>query len=71
MSTRFGAYEKVSQTTYTSTDAAGHEVKRIESVVGRRDTNGQVVVEQGSSERRVSPPPPPPPAPPAAPAPAK
>ena len=51
---RFGAYEKVSQTTYTSTDAAGREVKSTETVVGRRDANGQVVSGEGRAERSVT-----------------
>jgi len=51
---RFGAYEKVSQTTVTSTDPAGREVKQAESVTGRRDPNGQVVPQQGHSENTVA-----------------
>jgi len=50
---RFGAFDKVSQTTYTSKDA-GREVKSTETTVGRRDTNGQVVAQEGQSGTTVS-----------------
>jgi len=50
---RFGAYEQVSQVTYVSTDAAGREVKKTETAVGRRDTNGQIVTQEGRSESSV------------------
>jgi hypothetical protein len=51
---RFGALEKVSQTTYTSKDAAGREVKTTETTVGRRDPNGQIVAQEGQSGRVVT-----------------
>jgi len=51
---RFGALEKVSQTTYTSKDAAGRELKTIDTTVGRRDANGQIVVQDGRSDRVVT-----------------
>jgi len=51
---RFGAFERVSQTTHTSTDAAGREVKTVETTVGRRDPNGQIIVQDGRSERVLS-----------------
>jgi hypothetical protein len=51
---RFGALEKVSQTTYTSKDAAGREVKTTETTVGRRDANGQIVAQEGQSGRVVT-----------------
>jgi len=68
---RFGPYEAVSQVTYTSTDSAGREVKTTETTVGRRDTNGQIVTQEGRAERSVTtkPPAPPAPAPTVAPAP--
>jgi len=50
----FGAYEKTSQVTYTSTDAAGREVKTTETTVGRRDPNGQIVVDQGRADQTVT-----------------
>jgi hypothetical protein len=50
----FGAYEKVSQTTYTSTDAAGREVKSTSTSSSRRDPNGDLVVDQGRVEQSVS-----------------
>jgi hypothetical protein len=62
---RFGAYEKVSQTTYTSTDAAGREVKNTETTVGRRDPNGQIITQEGRAERSVTVKPPAPASPPA------
>jgi hypothetical protein len=46
-SARFGAYEKVSQTTYTSTDASGRKIEDSSQVVSRRDTNGDIVIDQG------------------------
>jgi hypothetical protein len=49
----FGAYEKTSQVTYTSTDASGREVKTIETSASRRDANGQIVVDQGRVDRSV------------------
>jgi hypothetical protein len=50
----FGAYEKTSQVTYTSTDASGREVKTTETSAGRRDPNGQIVVDQGRVDRSVT-----------------
>jgi hypothetical protein len=50
----FGAYEKVSQTTYTSTDASGREVKSTSTAVSRRDPNGDIVVDQGRVEQSVT-----------------
>jgi hypothetical protein len=50
----FGAYQKVSQTTYTSTDASGREVKSTSTATSRRDTNGDIVVDQGRVEQSVS-----------------
>jgi hypothetical protein len=50
----FGAYEKVSQTTYTSTDASGREVKSVSTAVSRRDPNGDIVVDQGRVEQSVT-----------------
>jgi hypothetical protein len=50
----FGAYQKVSQTTYTSTDASGREVKSTSTASSRRDTNGDLVVDQGRVEQSVS-----------------
>ena len=44
---RFGDFEKVSQSTYTSTDASGRKIENSSSVVSRRNTNGDIVVEQG------------------------
>ncbi len=49
----FGAYEKTSQVTYTSTDASGREVKTTETTASRRDANGQIVVDQGRVDRSV------------------
>ncbi len=49
----FGAYEKTSQVTYTSIDASGREVKTTEATAGRRDTNGQIVVDQGRVDHSV------------------
>jgi hypothetical protein len=51
---QFGAYEKVSQTTYTSTDASGREVKSVSTSSSRRDTNGDIVVDQGRLEQSVT-----------------
>jgi len=51
---RFGAYEQVLQTTITSTDASGREVKRTEAAIGRRDPNGQIVPQEGRAESSVS-----------------
>jgi len=65
---RFGAFEKSSQVTYTSTDSSGHEIKRTETMVGRRDTNGQIIMDRGSVGYVVAPAPPPPPPPAKAPA---
>jgi len=48
----FGAYEKTSQVTYKSTDASGREVKTTETSSGRRDPNGQIVLDQGRVERK-------------------
>ncbi|MEO7652300.1 MAG: hypothetical protein ABIZ80_17685 [Bryobacteraceae bacterium] len=39
---RFGTFEKVAQTTTTSTDASGREVKTSERTVSRRDANGEI-----------------------------
>jgi len=50
----FGAYQKVSQTTYTSTDPNGREVKSTSTAVSRRDTNGDIVVDQGRVEQSVT-----------------
>ena len=50
----FGAYQKVSQTTYISTDASGREVKSTSTANSRRDTNGDIVVDQGRVEQSVS-----------------
>ena len=50
----FGAYDKVSQTTYISTDASGREVKNISTTDSRRTTNGDLVVDQGRVEQSVS-----------------
>jgi hypothetical protein len=50
----FGAYQKVSQTTYISTDASGREVKSTSTASSRRDTNGDIVVDQGRVEQSVS-----------------
>jgi hypothetical protein len=50
----FGAYQKVSQTTYTSIDAGGREVKSTSTASSRRDTNGDIVVDQGRVEQSVS-----------------
>jgi hypothetical protein len=51
---RFGAYEKVSQTISTRTDASGREVKNTSTEVGRRNPNGEIVVEQGRVDETVS-----------------
>ncbi len=50
---RFGAYEKVSQTTYTNSDASGHKIEDSSSVVSRRDTNGDIIVDQGAVNHTV------------------
>jgi hypothetical protein len=50
----FGAYEKVTQTTYTSTDASGREVKSTSSTSSRRDPNGDLLVDRGRVEQSVS-----------------
>lgn len=50
----FGAYEKTSQVTYKSTDASGREVKTTETSSGRRDPNGQIVLDQGRVEHSVT-----------------
>jgi hypothetical protein len=50
---RFGAYEKISQTTYSSTDASGHKVENSSSVLSRRDTNGDIIVDQGMVNHTV------------------
>ncbi len=50
---RFGAYEKVSQTTYRNTDATGHKIEDTSSVVSRRNTNGDIVVDQGTVNQTV------------------
>lgn len=50
----FGAYQKVSQTTYTGTDPSGREVKDTSTAVSRRDTNGDIVVDQGRIEQTVT-----------------
>ena len=51
---QFGTYEKASQVTYTSTDASGRQVKNTTTVVGRRDTNGQIIVDSGQTEQSIS-----------------
>jgi len=51
---RFGAYEQISQTTITSTDPAGREVKKSDTVLGRRNTNGEVVTQEGRAENSVA-----------------
>jgi hypothetical protein len=51
---RFGEYEKASQTTYTSTDASGREVKNTTTAIGRRDPNSQIVTEQGQVDSSVT-----------------
>jgi hypothetical protein len=53
-SSSFGAYEKTSQVTYKSTDASGREVKTTETSAGRRDPNGQIVLDQGRVEHSVT-----------------
>ncbi len=50
----FGAYQKVSQTTYTSTDANGRKIENGSSVVSRRDSNGDIVVDQGMVNQTVT-----------------
>ena len=50
----FGAFQKVSQTTYTSLDASGREVKTTSTAVSRRDPNGDIVVDQGRVEQSVA-----------------
>jgi hypothetical protein len=52
-SSGFGAYEKVSQTTYTSADASGHKIENSSSVGSRRDPNGDIVVDQGMVNHTV------------------
>jgi hypothetical protein len=52
--THFGPYERVSQTTYVSTDASGREVKNTEAVTGRRDINGQIIPQEGRAENSVA-----------------
>ena len=62
---RFGQYETVSKVTHTSSDGTGREVKTSETVLGRRDPNGQIVTMEGGAARTVTIKPPAPPAPPA------
>jgi hypothetical protein len=50
----FGPYEKVSQTTYTTTDASGREVKSTSTATTRRNPNGDLVVDQGQVEQTVT-----------------
>ncbi len=52
---RFGTLEKVSQTTYTSTDPKGKTVQSGSETVSRRDLNGDIVVDHGRSEQNVPP----------------
>jgi hypothetical protein len=50
----FGAYEKVSQTTYTATDPGGREIKSSSAAVSRRNPNGDLVVDYGQVEQSVA-----------------
>jgi hypothetical protein len=50
---RFGAYEKVSQTTYTNSDANGHKIEDSSQVVSRRNTNGDIIIDQGMVNHTV------------------
>ena len=63
--TRFGDFEKTSRTTYVTTDATGREVRSTDIVVGRRDPNGRLVVQEQGREDSVAPKPPVPEAKPA------
>ncbi|MGH9659198.1 MAG: hypothetical protein ACRD96_11685, partial [Bryobacteraceae bacterium] len=60
---RFGDYEKTVRTTQLSTDAAGRDVRTTETLVGRRDPNGRLVVAEQSRESSAEPKPPAPPKP--------
>jgi hypothetical protein len=52
---RFGTFEKVSQTTHTTTDPNGQAVKSSSETVSRRNPNGDIVVDRGQSEQIVTP----------------
>lgn len=51
---QFGQYQKVSQTTYTSTDPAGRKTESGMTVTSRRDPNGDLVVDQGVVNQTVT-----------------
>jgi hypothetical protein len=51
---QFGQYQKVSQTTYTSTDPSGRQTESATTVTSRRDTNGDIVVDQGMVNQTVT-----------------
>lgn len=51
---QFGVYEKVSQTTYTGTDAGGHKIETNSNTVSRRGPNGDIVVDQGMVNQTVT-----------------
>jgi hypothetical protein len=51
---RFGAYEKVSQTTTTNTDPGGHKIETGSTTLSRRDPNGDIVVDQGMVNQTVT-----------------
>jgi hypothetical protein len=51
---RFGAYEKVSQTTITNTDASGHKIETGSTTLSRRDPNGDIVIDQGMVNQTVT-----------------
>ncbi len=51
---QFGKYQKVSQTTYTSTDPSGRKTESGMTVTSRRDPNGDLVVDQGMVNQTVS-----------------
>ncbi|MGH9719338.1 MAG: hypothetical protein ACRD8O_03945 [Bryobacteraceae bacterium] len=52
---RFNNYEKVSQTTYVTTDAAGREVKSSQTTLTRRDLNGNLVAVEQSNDLSATP----------------
>jgi hypothetical protein len=52
---RFGTFEKVSETTYTSTDASGRAVKSSSETISRTNANGDSVVDRGQTQQVVEP----------------
>lgn len=51
---RFGAYQKVSQTIYTNTEGSGRKIETGSTTLSRRDINGDIVVDQGMVNQTVT-----------------